>query len=319
MTFTSASSDGHLPLAVQRYNEMCRAAGKQVCLPQPFHVCTEACKLVEIRGMDQYVCAWSRNVHVCGERCQEGVRLKDNSGDVCRLTGRVLPHLVYQHYLVASKVDTRVRKHDHHVKMATGRKRRRKLNSITSSPERLKSTVRKTLLLIMSGPVRNDMYEKARSRYFRDVRARFKSTFQAGQAVCYLTARSILCELRNHYQRSLNRPAEMSVETVDILSERITSYYKKVRNVSGEIADTINGVEIFTACVVSKLATGFSLGSVEIIAKNKFFALHVPSEIQFKDFANIRCRSMSVCMRAIQAACLTKSGDVRIDMQFALN
>ena len=41
--------------------------------------------LVEIRGLSQYVCEWSRNVHVCGELCTEGERLKDNSGYVCLL------------------------------------------------------------------------------------------------------------------------------------------------------------------------------------------------------------------------------------------
>lgn len=299
---------------------MCRRNGTTVCLPQPFHVCTAKCKFVEIKGLAQYVCAWSRNVHFCGEHCQCGERLKDNSADVCRLTGRILPHKILKHYNVPSKNDPKIGKHEHHVKMATGRKRRRKINSITHSPDRLAATVRKTVRVIMCGKIRTEIYKKAHQRFIRDVRTKFRSAFVAKQQIDFMEAYNILRNLRKHYARSLNVPVEMSEETVGMISTAICKYFVKIRTVSSaDISDTVNSAEIFTACVLSKLASGFSLGGVAIIPKMFYFARHVPADIQFKELPNIRCRSMSVCTRAIQAACLTPSGRVRYDFRFSLD
>ena len=306
-------------LAIEKYNEICKSKGIQICLPQPFHKCTSACSLVEIRGLSQYVCEWSRNVHVCGEFCTEGERLKDNSGYVCRLTGRILPQKVYSHYELPSKTDTSKRKHDHHTKMATGRKKKRKINSIIKSEDRLLAIVRKTALNILSSSERMIIYKKTHDRFIRDVKIKFKSTFGSSQ-VDFLKATAILRNLKKHYARSLNKPIKMEPQSIDSISRSIAKYFIKIqKNTNGDISDTVNSVEIFTACVLSKLASGFTLGNVEIIPKIFFFSRHVPADIQFKELPNLRCRSMSVCTRAIQAACLTPSGHARIDFKFSLD
>ena len=319
MTFSTKNYRGGSCLAIQKYNDICKSKGIQICLPQPFHKCTSDCSLVEIKGLSQYVCEWSRNVHVCGEHCTEGERLKDNSGYVCRLTGRILPQKIYTHYELPSKTDTTKRKHDHHTKMATGRKKRRKINSIVQSHERLLSTVRKTVVSILCSTERISIFKKAHDRFIRDVKIQFKSAF-TNRDVDFLQSVKIIRNLKKHYARSLNQPIEMNPKTIDTISQSIAKYFIKIQKTSnGDIADTVNSVEIFTACILSKLASGFTLGSVDIIPKMFFFARHVPADIQFKELPNIRCRSMSVCTRAIQAACLTPSGHARIDFKFAID
>lgn len=319
MTSSIKSYHGGSCLAIQIYNDICKSKGIQICLPQPFHKCTSKCSLVEIKGLSQYVCEWSRNVHVCGEHCTEGERLKDNSGYVCRLTGRILPHKIYAHYEVPSKTDISKRKHDHHTKMATGRKKRRKINSIVQSEERLLLTVRRTVTSILCSTERISIFKKAHDRFIRDVKIQFKSAF-ANKNVDFLKSMQIIRDLKKHYARSLNQPIDMNSKTLDTISQSIAKYFIKIHKISnGDIADTVNSVEIFTACILSKLASGFTLGTVNIIPKLFFFARHVPADIQFKELPNIRCRSMSVCTRAIQAACLTLSGHARIDFKFAID
>lgn len=266
-----------------------------------------------------YVCAWSRNVHVCGEKCTLGERLRDNSGWVCPITGRVLPFKLFQHYTTVSKEDPKRRTGDHHIKMASGRaKRRRKSNSITESRDKLILTVKKTLLTVMSGPTREDIYTKAKTRFIRDVRARFRAAFMTRRHIPYLEGLAIIKETKRHYNRSLNRPAVIDDRTAQLIAVVIADYFVKVRGANKEINDTVNSAEIFTACIINKLATGFVLNGVTIIQQSFFFKRHAPEEIQFKDIPNIRCRAMSICARNIQGACLTKGGHVRLDFQFKL-
>ncbi len=148
------------------YDDMCRAKGKPVCLPQPFHTCTPMCKLIEIPRSKppHFVCEWSRNIHVCGEKCTMGEMQRGREGFVCPLTRFVLPDRVYEHYTTISKSDSRKRTGDHHIKMASGQKRRRRSSSITESKDKLVITVKKTLLAIMTGPERRGIYETAKKR-----------------------------------------------------------------------------------------------------------------------------------------------------------
>ena len=203
--------------------------------------------------------------------------------------------------------------------MATGRKKKRKVNSIIQSEDRLLATVRKTVLSILSSSERLTIYKKAHDRFIRDVRIQFKSTFVNHQ-IDYLKALVVIRDLKKHYARSLNKPIKMETKTINAISRSIAKYFIKIQGKSnGDIADTVNSVEIFTACILSKLASGFKLGNVDIIPKMFFFSRHVPADIQFKELPNIRCRSMSVCTRAIQAACLTPSGHARIDLKFKID
>ena len=164
------------------------------------------------------------------------------------------------------------------------------------------------------------IYKKAYDRFIRDVRIHFRSKFMERGSVDYFEAVTVLRNLKKHYARSLNKPVNIDDATLNALSHSIAVYFVKIQSVSnGDISDTVNSAEIFTACILSKLATGFRLGNVDIIPKMFYFARHVPADIQFKDLPNIRCRSMSVCTRAIQAACLTPSGHVRFDFQFKID
>lgn len=199
---------------------------------------------------------------------------------MCPLTGFVLPLRVLEHYTTISKVDPRKRNGDHHIKMASGQKRRRRSSSITESKEKLVTTVKKTLLAIMTGPERKGIYTSAEQRFFRTVKSRFKANFSGSGKIPYLEGLAIIFDVKKTFGRSLNPPATMDDTTAQRISTAIAAYFVKIRSLNGDINDTVNSVEIFTACIVTKLATGLTLKGVTLIPKIMFFAYHTPEEVR---------------------------------------
>lgn len=300
---------------------MCRAKGVQIRLPQP-HTCTPKCRMVELPRTNPtvYICAWSRSVHVCGEKCDRHEMSPDNSGYVCTLTGQVLPFNVLTHYVSYDENNPKKRKGDHHVKMASGRaSRRRRVSSVVDSEPRRLKLVKGAIRRILMAPERKQIYEKACKRFRRDVCDKFRSEFGSKGYVDYLRGLEIIMDLRKHYGRNLNRPAvEMSDTLLNLLAASISDYFIKVRqHCNDAIHDTSVSVEIFTACVLVKLAQGYTIDGVTLIPRIPFFERHVPADTQFRDL-NFRCRNMSACDRHIHSACLTDSDFVRYNLKFRL-
>lgn len=277
--------------------------------------------MVEIPNKDYpcYVCAWSRNVHWCGEKCTRAHQLEDNSGMVCPLTGRVLPRKIYAHYITRSKEDPRKRKGDHLVKMAGGRSgRRRRTNSISGNEPKMLTVIKDTVRNIMMGTDRDRILKETMARYIKEVQMAFRSEFSDG-VVDYTRGMQIVHDIKNRYNRSLNRPAEnMDETTIHTIAKAIAAYYLKIKSVCKDLGDTSTSLEIFTACIIDKLASGFVIQGVTIIPRIFFFSRHAPEEIQFGSIGNIKCLSMSRCNRQIQSACITKGGYVLLGFKFSL-
>ncbi len=177
---------------------------------------------------------------------------------------------------------------------------------------------------------------------------RFKSAFSSRGEIPYLEGLNIIFEVKKTFGRSLNPPATMDDTTAQRIADTIAAYFVKIRSLNDDINDTVNSVEIFTACIVTKLATGLTLKGVPLIPKIGFFAQHTPEEVrfpgsvcgvfpdtmwrvmltkthvlvfqlQFKAIPSIRCRTMSIFTRSIHDACLTPRGNVRMDCRFNLS
>ena len=302
------------------YDKMCRSRGEKVTLPQPFHTCAEKCRMVEVACFKNevfFVCAWSRNVHACGKRCTMGERLKDNSGYVCPLTGFVLPGKIFTHYITTSKENPKKRIGDNNISMDR-KPRRRRTGSTTNTGEKIVNIITKTLRTIMTGKAREEIHREAMTRFRKEVRQSFRSEFAQGGKIDYARGMQIIRRIKEGFHRSLNKPAVIDDETLSRIARKIAEYFHRLRPHTSGLNNTINSIEIFTACMVDKLASGFVLNGVDIVPRIRFFARHAPEEIQFGMLPNIRCRAMSICHRQIQSACITKNGNVRVDLKFSL-
>jgi hypothetical protein len=303
------------------YDQYCRRTGRPVTLPQPFHRCVEGCIMVEIPRTNppMFVCEWSRNIHECGKNCTRGEALRDNSGIVCPLTGVVLPIQIFKHHVGYLKEGSKRRSNDHHVKMATGQsKKRRRSSSIIESKDKLLSTIQSTLKVILMSKKREEMYLEAKARFHRDIRTKFRSQFSKGP-IYFTKALGLVQDIRHRFGRSLNRPTDnIDDTTLHAIAKLIADYFIKVQKASRTINDTVNSVEVFTACIINKLATGLTINDVVIIQKHVFFQRHAPDEIQFGQLPNIGCRAMTVCNRSLRGACITDGGFTRAEFIFRL-
>lgn len=167
---------------------------------------------------------------------------------------------------------------------------------------------------ILVGEQRKGLYKRNIQRFYRDVVIQFKYHFDTH--VDYVEGLHIINTLRKRHGRSLNPPVkELDQDVLHVFAVNLANYFKLLRRVNSAINDTAVSVEIFTACMLVKLATGYTVNNVVIVPKIKFFVKTVPREIEFAEL-NVRCRAMSEFNRHIQCACVTKSNFVRCDLIF---
>lgn len=305
------------------YNLQCK---DDISLPQPGHVCSDKCRLVElIRGKERFgypifICKASRNIHSCGEKCNMSVLSHDGSGYVCRLTGFMLPGKIFKHALTIGKDNSYSKRHytnDNYVTMPEKRVRPKRQNSMVNDRNKLVRTILHTMQNILMGQKRVQLHEKAKKKYFNDIVDSFKNIKKQKGRVCITDAISCASKLRLKCKRSLNRPLETKNSTfLQKYALSIADYFVKMKKNHFNISDTVNSAEIFTACMLEKLATGFRIKGFTLVPKVHIFERHVPDEVQFGGIQKLRCRAMSIMNRNMQSAYTTKNGHPRIDLKF---
>ena len=308
---------------LKEYNIQCK---EDVSLPQPGHKCNNLCRLVELaRGKERFgcpifICKASRNIHHCGEKCNMSVLSHDGSGYVCRLTGFMLPGKIFKHALTIGKDNSYSKRqytNDNYVTMPEKKTRPKRQNSMINDRNKLVRTILNTMSNILTGSNRMNMHEKAKKKYFNDIIDSFKAIRKEKGHVSITDAICCASKLRMKCKRSLNAP--LKVKNKQFLQKyafSIADYFIKMKKNHFNINDTVNSAEIFTACMLEKLATGFKIQGYTLIPKVPIFEQHVPDEVQFGSIQKLRCRAMSIMNRNMQSAYTTKSGHPRIDLKF---
>jgi hypothetical protein len=296
-------------LAVRLYDEWVVKCGGQVYLPQPFHTCKQGCKLKEIRGLKppHFVCESSRAVHVCGEDCKYVDR-----ENVCVLTGFVIrPNLVYNPTI--SKVDPRKRINEISCRLPTGRTGKRRRPAVPTLHKRLDES-KACLRMIMFGADRIAVYHREVGRYNKEVLELVKRGFSA--PVTFTEVHALAVQVKTRKDRLLCLPAPAFTEPeLDALAERICRYADVFSAYNAELASLCANTEVFTACMISKLAVGSVVGGVTLITPEPPFILHAPDEIQFGEF-DILCSNMAKMSRKMQEASITPNGAINLKMIF---
>lgn len=305
------------------YNLQCK---NDISLPQPGHKCTDKCRLVELMhgkerfGYPIFICKASRNIHYCGEKCNTSVPSHDGSGFVCRLTGFVLPGKIFKHALTIGKDNSYSKRHytnDNYVTMPERKVRPKRQNSMVNDRNKLVRTILHTMSNILTGSKRTQLHEKAKKKYFNDIVDSFKHIKKEKGHVCIMDAICSASKIRAKCKRSLNKPIEMGNKTfLQKYAVSIAEYFVKMKKNHFNISDTVNSAEIFTACMLEKLATGFKIQGFTLVPKVPIFERHVPDEVQFGSIQKLRCRAMSIMNRNMQSAYTTKNGHPRIDLKF---
>jgi len=171
----------------------------------------------------------------------------------------------------------------------------------------------------MFGQIRQQIYNESIDKFKKDVKLAFRSKFSSLKRIDYLDAIQLIKRIKLKYNRSINKPINMTDDEISHVAKHIASHFLKIQKWCKRITNTINSIEIFTACMVDKMATGFTIDNVELIPKIILFSRHAPDDIQFGSLPGIRCRTMSIYHRHIQSACITKNGNVRVDLKLNLS
>jgi len=289
--------------ALQLYDAWQRHKGRQIYLPQPNHRCGSGCNLHEIMGMKCFVCTDTRNVHVCGDAC----RRRDCFG-VCELTGFVVEPQNLVYHPIFSNVDPRSKVHDITCRLPTGRRRTKRRPIILSFNKKV-ILIKACITKILCGIERHTCYKEELERYERDVRERIR---REKRPLLFPTVQVIAASLYVKRGRLLYPPAT-ALPDLTKLAERLCRYNELLGTVNSEVHLLCQNLEVFTACMVYKLAVGSVYDDITFISPEEPFIAHTPHESQFSKLG-IQCNAMSRMSRKIQEACLTSNSHVNVRM-----
>lgn len=292
--------------ALQLYDARELHAGHQIYLPEPNHRCNSHCTLYEIKGMKCFVCTNTRSVHVCGSKCN-----RRNHEGVCELTGFVVEQQQIVYNPIFSNADPRVKLHDITCRLPNSHRSKRRQVVLTFNKK--VGLIKACVMKIMCGKERNASYKKELERYERDVR---DSLRRLRQPLLFPTAQVIAASLYSKRGRMLYPPCSpLLLGDITKLSERLCRYNELICTYNSELQMLCQNLEVFTACMVYKLAVGSVYDDITFIAPEEPFISHVPHESQFGELG-ILCNAMARMSRKIQESCLSSNRHVNVRMIF---
>lgn len=293
---------------LQVYNTRQRHLGNEIYLPQPHHRCLSTCCLHEVTGFDTpyFVCENTRTVHACGSRCNR--RTEDG---VCELTGFVVEKQLIVYNPVFSNVDPRTKIHDITCRLPTGRRSKRR--TVVLSPNKRVSLIKECISKIMYGKERVACYKHELIRYERDLREKLR---REHRPLLFPKAQVVAVSL--YYKRGrMLYPPSLPIEETELtrIAKRLYAYNERLSLHNPELHILCQNIEIYTACMIYKLAVGSDYDGVTFIAPENPFINHVPHESQFGELG-IPCNAMARMSRKIQEACLSSNQHVNLKMIF---
>lgn len=295
--------------AIELYDAWVLKKGDKVYLPQPFHKCSESCKLIEVRGFTppHYVCTSSRKVHVCGERCAYTDR-----NNVCVLTALVKSRALEYNPTVSAK-NPRVMINELGCYMK-GTKRRERRATVPTEQRRV-SQVRAHITEVMCGQRRWKMYRTSVDRYRSELEARLRK--QIGATTTMDEIHGIAYDLAATKGRTLIEPL-MTLDDAYLtkLAYDIVRYADKIMTLSPILKHLCSNIGVFTAMIMRKLCTGWDLDGVPFVVAEEPFISHAPADTQYGEFPHIVNGQISRLALRLQAECLTKSGKPKLTMRF---
>ena len=292
--------------ALQLYDARQQQTGHQIYLPQPKHECGSECSLYEIKGMMCFVCTSTRRVHVCGSKCN-----KRNHEGVCELTGFVVEPQQIVYNPIFSNADPRVKLHDITCRLPNAHRSKRRPVVLTFNKKVVH--IKACIMKIMSGKERNKSYKKELERYERDVR---DSLRREKKPILFPVAQTIAASLYTKRGRMLYPPCSpQSLTDLTHLAERLCRYNELICTYNSELQLLCQNLDVFTACMVYKLAVGSVYDDITFITPEEPFISHVPHESQFGEIG-IPCNAMARMSRKIQESCLSSNRHVNIRMIF---
>jgi len=292
--------------ALQLYDASEQRAGHPIYLPDRNHQCDSRCSLCEIKGMKCFVCINSRSVHVCGSKCK-----RQNYEGVCELTGFVVQLQQIIYHPIFSNADPRVKLHDITCRLPTGRRSKRRPIVLTFNKKVV--LIKACIVKIMCGKERNVSYRKELERYERDVRDSLK---REKKPLIFPISQVIAASLYTKRGRMLYPPCSLlSLGDVTKLSERLCRYNELISTYNSELQLLCQNLDVFTACMVYRLAVGSVYDDITFITPEEPFISHVPHESQFGELG-IPCNAMARMSRKIQESCLSSNRHVNIRMIF---
>lgn len=300
--------------AQNEFRLVCKHA---VGLPQPLHQCTQDCKLYECRSIKEepcFVCVFSQQVHLCGTFCDCREVLPRQEGVVCKLTGHILKHeQLCQHHFTRSKEDVSKVNGTNYQRCLDKKSTRKKTISITrnyKAADRIKKQIQKALNAVLFSQARTDILKAHKDRYLNECKRIIRDPpFLEGHngvkgidivktyLLCHTTA--------ERFGSFLNPPAPMPDSAIICrIVNQIYNYAMKFKN----IKFTGRAVCTFTACIISKLATGYTVNGINVIDKSAYFSGYAPNDVVYSRIQGFSCRSMSLMMRQIQAHIVCDNG-----------
>lgn len=96
---------------------------------------------------------------------------------------------------------------------------------------------------------------------------------------------------------ALNQNLEFTAEPPDALCEAIAAYVAKIQ----PRVTPAPSVDTMIAVVYSLLATGLTMGGVEVFPRTPWVARRAPPLVDYAKKAGLQCRSMSVCTRRLKS------------------
>ena len=297
---------------------------KLIGLPQPHHVCTSECAFYECRGIKEepcFVCRFSQKVHVCGTFCDRRETSKNQEGVVCTLTGRVLAHeQLCQHFVTRSKErPNQLNGTNYQRGLDRKGKRRKPAQSVQKAANRIKRQINGALQTILFSTERKAILETHTDRFRNECRRLLRSPpmLSADHDVGINTVKAYMqCqELADKYAAFLNPPAPRPDETVvHRIVDQIFEYFNRFT----EIKATGRAVAVFTACIVSRLASGYSINGVEVIKQSGFFKGYAPHDLVYSRLPGFTCRAISLMQRQIHSHIVSDNGFPKRKFFFAL-
>mgnify|MGYP003122140372 CR=1 FL=1 len=310
-----------------RYEFQC-VATVPLGLPQPLHQCTRDCRLYECKTIKDepcFVCAFSQQVHVCGTYCECREILPGQEGVVCTLTGHVLKHeQLCQHHFTRSKDDDSKimgTNYQRCLDKKAGKRGHAAVVRNQKTTDRIKKQIQKAFTAVLFSSTRTEILKTHKERYLNECKRILREPPQlkteGGLTGIDIVKAYVTCfETAEKFGSFLNPPAPMPDNAVLCrIVNQIYNYAMKFK----KIKFTGRAVSTFTACLISKLSSGYTIKGVTVIKKSEYFSGYAPNDVVYSRIQGFTCRSMSLMMRQIQAHIVCDNGFPNREFMFAIN